>query len=62
MPCNTAEQLMPQLPYAAILYVLIRCTPHAQDNNSSKIQKSSSSNTCKPGGAGPPWSATTRRR
>eukprot|EP00969_Alexandrium_andersonii_P167106 7385509-Alexandrium_andersonii.AAC.1 len=33
LPSNFAEQLMPQLPYAAILYVLIGCTPHAQDNN-----------------------------
>eukprot|EP00969_Alexandrium_andersonii_P052106 2288315-Alexandrium_andersonii.AAC.1 len=38
MPSNFAKQLMPQIPYAAILYVLIGCTPHAQDTI-SKIQE-----------------------
>eukprot|EP00969_Alexandrium_andersonii_P128302 5669503-Alexandrium_andersonii.AAC.1 len=38
MPRNTAEQRMPQLSYAAILYVLIRRTPRAQDNKTSTIQ------------------------
>eukprot|EP00969_Alexandrium_andersonii_P079316 3498117-Alexandrium_andersonii.AAC.1 len=37
MPCNIAEQHTPRLSYAATLYVLTGCTPHAQNNAISKI-------------------------